>query len=173
MSVIVPAALALAGCMTAAGVDQELMDRPYAAGAPSGGVPVWNPGDKFVGVAGGACRGTCPIYELYVFDDGRVVFMGKKDTGKNGVFNKRVDPSVYAELLTTIVRTKVLEKGLKRGTCLADHPMLTVMRSAPDGQSVRTRSLNSGCEGHADLVKDIERTFVDFTETGAWIAPAK
>jgi hypothetical protein len=164
---------ALTGCMTAPGGDQEPMDRPYAAGAPSGGVPLWNPGETFVGVAGGACRGTCPIYELYVFDDGRVVFMGKKDTGKTGVFNKRVDPSVYAELLTTIVRTKVLEKGLKRGTCLADHPMLMVMRSVSDGQSVRTRSLNSGCEGHADLVAQIERAFIDFTATGAWIASGK
>ena len=28
--------------------------RPYAAGSPSGGIPQWNPGDKFVAIAGGA-----------------------------------------------------------------------------------------------------------------------
>jgi hypothetical protein len=149
------------------------MDRPYAAGSPSGGIPLWNPGEKFVAIAGGACLGTCPIYELYVFDDGRVIFSGKKYTGKSGVFNKQVERSVYAELLTTIVRTKVLDAGLKRGTCLTDHPMLTVMRSAPDGQSVRTQSLNTGCEGHADIAKQIERQFIDFTEIESWLAPAK
>ena len=47
--------------------------RPYAAGSPFGGIPVWNPGDKFVAIAGGSCAGTCPVYELYVFEDGRKI----------------------------------------------------------------------------------------------------
>ena len=77
--------------------------------------------------------------------------MGKKYTGKTGVWKKQMDPNVYAELLTTVVRTEVLDEEIKRGTCLKDRPMLTVMRSEPDGQSMRMQSLNSGCEGHADL----------------------
>src|SRR5262252_3323223 len=105
--------------------------RPYAAGSPSGGVPQWNPGDKFVAVAGGACSGTCPVYEVYVFDDGRVIFLGKKYTGKLGVMRKQMDRSVYAELVTYVIRSKVLETDLKRGTCLKDRPMLLVMRNTP------------------------------------------
>src|SRR4051812_29910887 len=99
--------------------------RPYAAGSLSGGIPLWNPGEKFVAVAGGACSGTCPVYELFVFSDGRVVFLGKKYTGKTGQWKKQMDPSVYAELVTQVVRTGVLETDLKRGTCLKDRPMLT------------------------------------------------
>jgi hypothetical protein len=169
------AALALAGCMSVSpgDVNQKPVDKPYAAGSPSGGIPLWKPGEKFVGVAGGACFGTCPIYELYVFDDGRVVFLGKKYTGKTGVMNKQVEKSVYGELLATIVRTGVLDDSIKRGTCLTDHPMLTVMRSAPGGQSVRTQVLNTGCEGHADIAKQIEKQFIDFAEVESWIAPAK
>ena len=45
-----------------------------------------------------------------MFDDGRVVFVGKKYTGKTGVCKKQMEPNVYAELLTTIVRTGVLEE---------------------------------------------------------------
>ena len=37
-------------------------------------------GEKFVAVGGGSCSGTCAVYELYVFDDGRVIFLGKKYT---------------------------------------------------------------------------------------------
>ena len=48
--------------------------KPYAAGSPSGGIPLGNRGEKFVAIAGGSCNGTCPVYELYVFDDGRVIF---------------------------------------------------------------------------------------------------
>src|SRR4051812_11794692 len=96
--------------------------RPYAAGSPSGGIPLWNPGEKFVAIAGGTCQGTCPVYELYVFDDGRVIFVGKKYTGKTGVWRKQMDAQVYAEVLTTVVRSQALdpEAKIKRGTCLRD-----------------------------------------------------
>src|SRR6476661_1048928 len=78
--------------------------RSYAAGAPSGGIPVWNPGEKFVAIASGSCSGSCPVYELYFFSDGRVVFIGKKDTGKLGTGRKQISPNGYAELLRTIER---------------------------------------------------------------------
>jgi hypothetical protein len=149
--------------------------RPYAAGSPSGGIPQWNPGDKFVAIAGGACSGTCPVYELYVFDDGRVVFVGKKYTGKTGVWKKQMEPNVYAELLATVVRTGVLdpEAKIKRGTCLKDRPVLTVMRNSPDSQSMLMQLLNSGCEGYADITREIEKLFIDWTEITPWLAPSK
>ncbi len=124
-------------------------------------------------MSGGTCSGNCPVYELYVFDDGRVVFNGRKDTSKVGVWKKKVGPEVYAELLTTIVRTKVLDKEIKRGTCLKGRSMLIVMRSASDAGDVRTVSLNSGCEGHADLVKRIEGQFIDSTGVAKWLVPPK
>lgn len=147
--------------------------KPYAAGAPYGGIPLWNPGEKFIGVSGGACAGTCPVYELYLFDDGRVVFNGRKDTNKIGVRKKQVGPEVYAELLTMFVKTKVLDRDFKRGTCLKGRSMLIVMRSASDAGDVRTVSLNSGCEKHTDLVKRIEGQFIDSTGVAAWLVPPK
>ena len=152
---------------------EKPMVKPYAAAAPYGGIPLWNPGDKFVGVSGGTCDGNCPIYELYVFDDGRVVFSGRKGTRKSGVWNKKVAPEVYAELLTTLVQTKVLDEEIKRRTCLKGRSMLIVMRSATDAGDVRTVSMNSGCEGYADLVKRIETQFIESTGVAAWLAPPK
>jgi hypothetical protein len=172
-AIVAVAAMALLGCVSPGDVNQKPVDKPYAAGSPSGGIPLWKPGEKFVGIAGGACLGTCPVYELYVFDDGRVVFSGKKNTSKSGVFNKQLEKSVYAELLATIVRTGVLDDAIKRGTCLSDRPMLTVMRSTPGGQSVRTATLNTGCGGHEDIAKQIESQFLLFTETESWIASSK
>jgi hypothetical protein len=84
-----------------------------------------------------------------------------------------VAPEIYAELLTTIVRTKVLDEDIKRGTCLKGRSVLTVMRSASDSGDVRTVMLNSGCEGYADLVKQIEGQFIDFTGVDRWLAPPK
>jgi hypothetical protein len=171
MSRIVAAGAALMLVATASAEKSQV--RPYAAGSLAGGIPVWNPGDKFVGVAGGSCSGTCPVYEVYVFDDGRVIFVGRKYTGKTGVWKKQMDPNVYAELLTTLVRTQVMETDFKRGTCLKDRPMLTVMRNEPDGQSVRMQSLNSGCEKMADVARDIEKQFIDWTEITPWLVPSR
>lgn len=148
-------------------------DKPYAAGAPFGGIPLWEPGDKFVGISSGSCSGSCAVYELYVFDDGRVVYSGRKDVGRTGVFKKQVAPEIYADLLAMIVRTKVLDEEIKRKSCLKGRSVLTVMRSASDAGNVRTVLMNSGCEGYADLVKEIETNFIDSTGIATWLASKK
>jgi hypothetical protein len=169
LAVLALAALALPGAALA----EKPLVKPYAGAAPYGGIPIWSPGENFIGISGSSCNGTCPVYELYLFEDGRVVFNGRKDTRKVGVWNKKVAPDVYAELLTTIVRTKVLDEEIKRGTCLKGRSMLIVMRSASDSGDIRTVSLNSGCEGYADLVKQIEGQFIDSTGVSSWLAPPK
>jgi hypothetical protein len=152
---------------------EKPQDKPYAAGSPFGGIPLWEPGDKFVAISSGSCNGTCPVYELYVFEDGRVVYSGRKDTSRLGVFEKKVAPGVYAELLSMIVRTKVLDEEIKRKTCLKGRSVLTVMRSASNAGDVRTVLMNSGCEGYADLVKEIETNFIDSTGVANWLVPRK
>lgn len=158
---------------TAADAKEAARELPYAAGNPSGGVPLWNPGDKFVGVIGGACAGSCPVYDLYVFSDGRVIFVGRELTARKGVMNKTISPEIYTSLLTLIVRSDVLDKKIKRGSCLSGRPMLSIMRSTPDGQRMRIRDLNSGCAGYADLAKDIETRFIEDTEITNWLVPRK
>jgi len=149
--------------------------RPYAAGSLSGGIPQWSPGDKFVAIAGGSCAGTCPVYELYVFEDGRVTFVGKKYTGKTGIWKKQMTPDVYAEVLTAVVHSRALDPDakIKRGTCLKDRSVLTVMRNTPDGQSMQMALLNSGCDGYADMARELEKTFIDWTEITPWLAPTR
>ena len=145
------------------------VEKPYAAAAPFGGIPLWEPGDKFVGISGGTCSGSCPVYELYVFEDGRVVFSGRKDTAKTGIWKKTVAPEAYAELLATLVRTQVLDEDIKRKTCLKGRQVLTVMRSANETGNARTVLLNSGCEGYADLVKEIESAFIQWADVAKWL----
>ncbi|HTU64994.1 MAG TPA: DUF6438 domain-containing protein [Steroidobacteraceae bacterium] len=170
LAALVAAVLAFSVVSTAAEKAREL---PYAAGNPNGGVPLWNPGEQFVAVSGGACSGSCPVYDLYLFSDGKVIFSGRKFTNKTGVLTKMISPETYASLLTLIVNTDVLDKKLKRGSCLSGRSMLMVMRSTPDGQRMRVRDLNSGCEGHADLARDIETRFIEDTEIQNWLVPKK
>jgi hypothetical protein len=143
--------------------------KPYAAGAPYGGIPIWSPGEKFIGVSGGTCSGNCPVYELYLFDDGRVVFNGRKGTKKVGVWNKKVAPEVYAELLTTLVRTKVLDEEIKRGTCLKGRSMLIVMARV-GCRGCAHGGANSGCEARSGQA---DRGTIEFTGVASWLAPPK
>lgn len=147
--------------------------KPYAAGSPFGGIPPWTPGQDFVGISGGSCRGNCPVYELYVFSDGRVLFRGRKDTGKVGTWTKQVSPEIYGDLVATIVRNRVLDGEIKRGTCLKGRSVLTILRSASDSGDVNTVALNSGCEGYADIAKQIEGQFIDWTGVASWLAAKK
>ena len=147
--------------------------KPYAAGAPYGGIPLWNPGEKFIGVSGGTCSGTCPVYELYVFDDGRVVFNGRKDTSKVGVWNKKVAPEVYAELLTMIVQDQGAGRGnqtphLPQGTFHAHRHALRVgcRRRAHGVAELRLRRVRRS--GQAD-----RGAFIDSTGVDRWLAPKK
>jgi hypothetical protein len=162
--------LLLAVLLAVPALAEKPVTKPYAAGAPNGGIPMWNPGDKFVAIAGGACAGSCPVYELYVFSDGRVIFVGKKFTGRTGVNRKQMTPEVYAELVTFVVHSGVLETDMKRGTCLKDRPMLQVMRNTPDSQSMIMQTLNSGCDKQADPAREIEQEFINWTEIAPWLA---
>jgi hypothetical protein len=51
--------------------------------------------------------------------------------------------------------------------------MLIIMRSASQAGDARTVTLNSGCEGHTDLVKRIEGQFIDSTGVAKWLVPPK
>jgi len=166
-------ALGLAAVLAVPAFAEKPKVKPYAAAAPYGGIPLWSPGEKFVGVSGSSCAGTCPVYELYLFDDGRVVFNGRKDTRKVGVWKKQVEPELYTEVLSTIVKTRVLEENIKRKTCLNGRSLLIVMRAASDAGDVTAVTLNSGCEGHADLVKRIESQIIDATGVQYWLLPPK
>jgi hypothetical protein len=157
--------------VTAPAMAEKPKLKPFAAAAPYGGVPLWSPGERFIGVSGSSCAGTCPVYELYLFNDGRVVFNGRKDTRKVGVWKKQVGPEVYTEVLTTIVKTRVLEEEYKRKTCLKGRSMLIVMRSAAENGDIKAVTLNSGCEGHTDLVKRIEGQIIDLTGVAFWLVP--
>jgi hypothetical protein len=47
------------------------------------------------------------------------------------------------------------------------------LRSASPAGDVRTVTLNSGCEGHADIAKQIEGQFIEWTGVAKWLVPPK
>ena len=167
--VVAALVMALVVGMPGAAFADKPVEKPFAAAAPFGGVPLWEPGDQFVGISGGSCNGNCPVYELYVFSDGRVVFSGRKDTARSGVWKKNVSPAAYAELVSMLARTQVLDEEIKRKTCLKGRAVLTVMRSAGETGNARSVLLNSGCEGYADLVKEIEGAFIQWADVSKWL----
>ena len=48
-----------------------------------------------------------------------------------------------------------------------------IFKGRQDINDANTVSLNSGCEGHADLVRQIEGRFIDSTGVAAWLVPPR
>ena len=112
--------------------------KPYAAGAPYGGIPLWKPGEKFIGVSGGSVHAapapsTSSIYSTM----GAWCSTAARTRARSASGTRQVEPEVYAELLTMLVKTKVLDEEIKRRTCLKGRSMLIVMRSASDAGDVQ------------------------------------
>ncbi len=56
--------------------------------------------DIKVKMSKGACYGSCPVYELSIYDGGYAHFHGKRYTSKDGKWLKKLDKNTYKELIS-------------------------------------------------------------------------
>lgn len=63
------------------------------------------------------CFGRCPIYEVQLFSDGRVRYIGERFTENLGTFEKAVDAAKVQALLRQA-------QTLRVDTCAAEYPMM-------------------------------------------------
>jgi hypothetical protein len=57
---------------------------------------------KSVLMGKGACFGTCPIYDIEVFDNGTIRYTGKQFVDKQGVYEKHVDPQETMKIINEV-----------------------------------------------------------------------
>ncbi|HEX8385044.1 MAG TPA: DUF6438 domain-containing protein, partial [Rubricoccaceae bacterium] len=104
-----------------------------------------------------ACYGTCPVYTVSAYADGRVVFEGREHVAHVGTTEGRVVPAVVSRLVA-----EAEAAGLARfpaalaaasGTCATDHPsVLTTVRTPAGTTRVEHDRGCRGFEGEAALV---------------------
>jgi hypothetical protein len=126
------------------------------------------PGESFVVLSGGACADSCPEYEIFVFESGRVVFNGKRHTSRAGLVERQTMPSVYFELRKLLSVRSALSRNL-HPACRGGRPGFHV--AAIKGDRVRAGYLNYGCFNQVDDLDAIVAAFVRTADAAALIGP--
>ena len=159
IGLMIAMSLALSACT----VVDRMEDRNYLFGRKDALV---KPGETFLSLSGGACLGTCPAYEIYLFESGRVIFNGREFTTTRGVVESRVDPAAYGELAKILDAHYAFARRL-RIHCMTDHPNFNVFSSRAG--RVRSATLDYGCRGHRPDLEAIEAAFVRISRSEALI----
>jgi uncharacterized protein DUF6438 len=124
------------------------------------------PGESFVVLSGGACPGECPIYEVFVFESGRIVFNGKEHTARAGLVERLTMPSAYFELRKLLAVRRAYSRRLHLG-CRPDRAVFTV--GAVEGERVRAGNLSYGCFNQVDDLDAITAAFIRVADAAALI----
>lgn len=120
-------------------------------------VPVADSGDNYVALSGGECAHSCPVYQIFVFESGRVVFVGKQNTKRLGVVERQTMPGVYYDLQKLLVVRRAFSREFHLG-CFANRQGFSV--GAVQATRVRTGYLNYGCFNQRDDLDAIVGAFV-------------
>src|SRR5688572_23545757 len=138
--------------------DRTFFENP--AGAPA------SPGESFVALSGGACLGGCPVYEIFVFESGRIVFNGKEHTARAGFVERLTMPSAYFELRKLLAVGRAFSRRFHLG-CRLDHAGFEV--GAVEGERVRAGYLNYGCFNQVDDLDAITQAFIRVADVSSLI----
>lgn len=96
----------------------------------------------YIARRGGECLGNCPTYDIYLFDDGRVVFRGVAHTAIVGTRTKKIAPEQFERIRHALFSTNLFQAP-EATDCITDQP--TVKIEADFGSGRRWRMVDSGC----------------------------
>jgi hypothetical protein len=130
--------------------------------------PLAKPGDTYVAIEYHGCLGTCPAFDLYVFDNGHLVFRGNnRYTARRGTVHRTVDRKVYQRLVTYLETHPIFDERPECPNWWTDHPGITAI-STSRGQPQQAYWY-FGCERDSDTAQEIFETFVIETNTAGLV----
>lgn len=90
---------------------------------------------KVISFAKGACHGTCPIYEIIIFSDGKAIYEGIRFSKKMGIHTKTLDEAVINDLMNEAKNANLIQFPDKYESRIPDLPSSTLMYEYADGTS--------------------------------------
>jgi Domain of unknown function (DUF6438) len=126
----------------------------------------------------GSCHGSCPVYAVRVFDDGRVRFTGMRFVRTIGVDTARTSAaSVSAVRAAFDARAfdtvpAAIEYGTPAcGQYVAD--LSTVILTARTARGSHTVRFDEGCTAHPPMLDTLARMLDSISGTARWTNPEK
>lgn len=131
---------------------------------------VAKPGDIYIARQGGGCLGACPVYNIYVFKDGRVVFQGIQNTAAAGVRRKRISPKNFEALRRELIRTNLLQAPEAK-ECITDQPAVRI--EADFGDCLMSRIVDFGCISDRKNLWPTVKLIDDIAGARMWTYPSR
>lgn len=123
----------------------------------------------------GPCHGTCPVYRVDVYGDGKVQFDGKQHVAKMGVHTGTAAVSAVQELLAKFkasafakADTAYMMDSPGCGQYATDLP--TVRVTAKIDGTMKTVQHDRGCRNAPEYLRTLEAQVDSVARTAQWIA---
>ncbi len=98
----------------------------------------------------GPCLGTCPVFDFYIFPDGRYIFVGKEYVFRRGVWRGKSRPDTFVKMSGMIraarfdeFEEEYWEYSPQKLICATDHPSTTLLIT--DGNYRKQVFVDWGC----------------------------
>jgi hypothetical protein len=132
--------------------------------------------DAVVRLERGPCHGTCPVYAVALFADGRVQFTGIRFVTPVGTDSARIAASAVAALRDafrtrafTAVPSAIEYANGNCGQYIAD--LSTVVLTVRDAGRTHTVRFDEGCGNHPVMLDSLARQVDAVSGTAAWTTP--
>lgn len=135
-------------------------------------------GDAVLALERGVCHGSCPVYGVRLFDDGRVWFNGLRFVRIVGQDSAQIPPASVAALQSAFASRAfasipaTIEYGSPAcGQYVAD--LSTVVLTARTANGAHTVRFDEGCTAHPPMLDTLSRMLDSLAGTARWTTPAK
>jgi len=139
-----------------------------AAGDHSSRPPLVTAGETYIARIGGTCLGPCPDYEVYLFNDGRVIYRGNSHTTVSGIKRKNIPKERFEKLKSAIESSDLFQRPEAKD-CLTDSP--TVWIEADLGKGIRRRLVDFGCLSDRNTMWAVVELMDEIAGAQEWIQP--
>jgi hypothetical protein len=114
------------------------------------------------------CFGTCPAYELVLFESGHLRYEGFSYVKNAGPVEVRVGPSAIATIRSNLERMSTLATDCCNCNDMTDMPSVDMTFSGVGGRMKRIDHYY-GCEKAPDWLYDVENSIEAALETERWV----
>lgn len=113
------------------------------------------PEDAVVYMERTQCYGDCPVYKVYVLEDGNAYYFGKQNVEKKGVYKASVSPEEMEDLISLFKEYEFFEFEKRYVDMISDLPT-TYIYFSNDGESKKITDYHGAPEKLKKLEKEVD-----------------
>lgn len=122
------------------------------------------PTRKILSYSQGACFGTCPVYSIDVFSDRRMMYIGKANSKRKGIFGKTMKEKDFEEILALVKTKEFTTVDTKEDEMIMDAQQFRVLYAEDE----RTRREVKWKIDDTQVLKDIREFFQNQADSRGW-----